>query len=292
MKDPKFYGTPRSGKDHLLNASDEDHSRQRRLLTHAFSEKALRDQEPLIGLYVDLLITKLYEQISGPSTGKVDMVKWYNFTAFDIIGDLVFGEPFNCLENNQYHSWVSQIFQGVKAMTFLAAANHYPWISYLIFKLIIPQQLMQKHNDNFALAAAKVNRRLARGTERADFMSHILRHNDSEKGMTKSEIEANASLLMIGGSETISTFLSGCTYHFLKNRHVYDKLAEEIRTTFRTEADMTFLSTQKLPYLEAVITETLRIYPPVAVGLSRAVTEDGAMICGYFIPEGVSDYAA
>jgi cytochrome P450 len=39
-----------------------DHSRYRKSLAHAFSEKALRDQEPLIGKYVDLLIEKLKER--------------------------------------------------------------------------------------------------------------------------------------------------------------------------------------------------------------------------------------
>lgn len=287
VKDTRFYGQPHSGHDNLLIASDEDHSRQRRLLAHAFSERALREQEPLIGLYVDLLVKRLHDQVSGPSAGKVDMVKWYNFTTFDVIGDLSFGEPFNCLENDQYHSWVSMVFQGVKGGALLVAAGHYPWISYLITNFLIPKHLIRMREENLTLSAAKVNRRMEEETNRPDFISYILKHNETEKGMTKAEIETNANVLIIAGSETIATFLSGCTFYLLKNRHVYDKLVHEIRTAFRTEADITFSALQTLPYLEAVVNESFRLYPPVAIGLPRVVPEGGAMICDHYIPEGV-----
>lgn len=69
---------------HILNVeSDVEHSRMRRVLSHGFSEKAVREQEPLIQEYVDLLIRSLHEAVvEGPQ----NMVSWYDFVAFDIIG--------------------------------------------------------------------------------------------------------------------------------------------------------------------------------------------------------------
>lgn len=49
--------------------------------------------------YFDLLIQRLHENADKP----VDLVKWYNFTTFDIIGDLTFGESFDCLETSTLH---------------------------------------------------------------------------------------------------------------------------------------------------------------------------------------------
>jgi hypothetical protein len=48
-------------------------------------------QEPLLQDYVDQFINRLKEKTSADSEA-VDMVKWYNWTTFDIIADLVFGE--------------------------------------------------------------------------------------------------------------------------------------------------------------------------------------------------------
>ena len=81
----------------------------RRLLSHAFSDAALREQEQLITHYLDLLIEKLHQQIVSTAQGKVNFVQWYNFTTFDILGDLCFDESFGALENGQYHSWVANI---------------------------------------------------------------------------------------------------------------------------------------------------------------------------------------
>ena len=62
----------------ILVADRETHTRQRRLLSHAFSEKALREQEGILTSYV----TKLLEQLRKRcAMGPVNMVSWYNFTS-------------------------------------------------------------------------------------------------------------------------------------------------------------------------------------------------------------------
>jgi hypothetical protein len=81
----------------VIFSNDVDHSRYRKSLAHAFSEKALRDQEPLIGKYVDLLIEKLKEYALSGDTA--DMAMWYNLATFDLIGDLTFGESFSGLDS-------------------------------------------------------------------------------------------------------------------------------------------------------------------------------------------------
>lgn len=76
-KDPAWYAPPPTGV-HIIVANDEDHSRFRKTLSHAFSERALAQQEPLVQGYADLLVNRLKEVTS---TGKAlqDMTKWYNW---------------------------------------------------------------------------------------------------------------------------------------------------------------------------------------------------------------------
>jgi len=89
-----------------------DHTRHRRILSPAFSDKSLRDQEPTITKHVAMLMRRLRER-TGTA---VDLVDWFNYTAFDIIGDLTFGEPFGCLEESRIHPWIHFIFANLSKL--------------------------------------------------------------------------------------------------------------------------------------------------------------------------------
>ena len=79
----------------LVSVSDPSHhAKMRKTLSHGFSAGALSAQEDLLQYYVDLLI----RQIHKSNGAAMDVVKWYNFTTFDIIGELSFGEPFGALD--------------------------------------------------------------------------------------------------------------------------------------------------------------------------------------------------
>jgi cytochrome P450 len=93
------YGRTMNGEPNLIQARDADHSRQRKIFTPAFSDRALKEQQPLFLKYTDQLIAKLKESIKQNPEAKLDMVRMYNFTTFDIMGDLTFGEPLHMLEN-------------------------------------------------------------------------------------------------------------------------------------------------------------------------------------------------
>ena len=69
----------------------------RRLQSHMFSEKALKAQEPLITRYVDKLISRLHQQAKKPQTSTVDLVKWYNYTTFDVSSIVRSGFVFSLL---------------------------------------------------------------------------------------------------------------------------------------------------------------------------------------------------
>jgi cytochrome P450 len=113
--------------------------------------------------------------------------------------------------------------------------------------------------------------------------------------MTRDEIMRTSGVLIVAGSETSATLLSGAMYYLLSNPTWLQKVREELDDAFRTESDMTFAPLGQLKILNAVLTETFRMYPPVPVILPRA-TEHPAMVCGTFLPKGctvgVTSYAA
>ena len=80
--------------------------------------------------------------------------------------------------------------------------------------------------------------------------------------MSIEELQETCVSLMIAGSETTATLLSGVVYHLLKNPPILERLVEEIRTTFETEESINMLSVGDLKYELAVLQEALRIFPP------------------------------
>ena len=73
-KDPDFYV---SGPGSILTAPRERHTHLRRMMSHGFSEKALREQEQTIQKYADMFLKGLRDQCRDGQE-PVDMVSWYN----------------------------------------------------------------------------------------------------------------------------------------------------------------------------------------------------------------------
>lgn len=151
-------------------SNDSDHSRYRRLLNPAFSDSALHQQEAILNHYYELLISKLRDKVRN-SVVKVNIVRWYNFTTFDIISDLCFGESFGMLEKEDYDFWIANIFKGVKMVGVFRVLRAYPIIGtpilYLLQKIPMVTEARRKHQQ---YSLDKAVKRLDSVTDRRDFM--------------------------------------------------------------------------------------------------------------------------
>ncbi|KAK1992908.1 cytochrome P450 [Colletotrichum falcatum] len=274
-------------RDSILSANRVDHQRFRRALAHGFSAQSMLAQEPIIKQYVDKLLEKLREESHGGS-GPVDIVKWFNYTTFDIIGDLAFGEPFGCLDDGTYHPWVDIIFKSIKNVSFLNASNRLSWMQPLL-KMTIPRSLATKLAENRALTREKVKKRLDLGTRRPDFMDAMIRKSESAgSAMTFDELASNSFVLIVAGSETTATALSATAFFLATNPACLEKLAHEVMSTFASEDQIDMLGVQKLSYMSAVLSESLRLYPPAPGPQPRMAKEGGDDVLGEFVPEGTA----
>lgn len=291
-KDNSWFVKPINGVWSIFNGNEADHSRMRRSLSHAFSDKALRSQEGLVMSYVDLLAQKLGEHADEGKS--VDIMRWYNYTTFDVITDLTFGEPLYCLRDNQYHTWVSMVFAMVKSGATLSIRNRsvvFRWLDKFLGLFVDTQAANRAQEAFFTKAAERVKNRLATDTTRPDFFTHILQNQDNEKAaMTRGELDSNAVVLLAAGSETTATALSGITYLLLRNQPAYKRLTSEIRSAFTSAEQINIDAVNNLPYLIASIQEGLRYYPPAPTGLPRVVPGVGQEISGHYIPGGTSLY--
>jgi cytochrome P450 len=118
-----FSRTIRSVPTSILNADREEHQRVRRALAHGFSDSSMRQQESIIMEYVNLLLDRLHEECNDGKRA-LNLEGWYNWTTFDIVGNLVFGQAFGSLESTKLHPWIEFIMQSVRAGAILVAMDY------------------------------------------------------------------------------------------------------------------------------------------------------------------------
>ena len=83
-------------------------------MSYAFSAKAILEQEELIIKYVDMLTVAIEEE---GKKGNINLVEMFNWTTFDILGELGFGEPFGSLRNRKTDERVAVIFDLMKQVS-------------------------------------------------------------------------------------------------------------------------------------------------------------------------------
>ena len=268
----------------LTMADDQDHARLRRAMNPAFAPRALAVQEPILQKNVDMFLNQL--QCLSLQGLPIDLRLWYNYLTFDMIGDLAFGESFGSLATSTYHEWVSFVLDHFYTSTLLQVVHRFRPLNRLLAAMI-PSSLAEKRKKHEEMALEKVRRRILRGTERPDFL-HPLLEARKKGAISVDELEQQASILILAGSETTAVALTSATYLLLQNPAVSTALIKELHTNFRCESEINASSLHRLHYLQAVIQETLRLFPPITNGFPRQTIAGGAVVDGQFIPDGVS----
>ncbi|KAK4193227.1 isotrichodermin C-15 hydroxylase [Podospora australis] len=220
-----FFARVDDQPDSILSTEYPEHQNIRRALSQGFSEASLSMQESMIMKHVNLLMHQLHKRCDSNHRETLDMTAWYNWATFDITGDLVFGQSFQCLEKCEYHPFILEILKGLKAISIFISLIYlgHRWLVRLIFRVVGNQgiALLRKTVDDLVLG------RLSMEAGRSDVLEDILKHRQ-EWGFSFSQISANAFIITIAGSETSATALAGTTYLLLSNPRTLKTLTEEI----------------------------------------------------------------
>ena len=282
---PEFGTAPSpNGVRPMMTTNTEDHDRQRRILSHAFSTTALKEQEVVVSHYADLLTECLRERVAnGEDT--VDILRWYQYATFDIVGDLSFGESFYCLERGENHPWIATIYKNIKSAKIVGALQCFPPME-LLMRAMMPPSVKAKMRNTFAWAQNMITKRMEQETQRADIMTRVL-NNNHKQGMTRDEIDSTMSTLVLAGSgDTTAVSIAAATYFALKNPAVMNKVTSEIRGLGDDPKNCTNADLSKLPFLRATFQEAMRMHPPVPLSPPRVIDRPGAHVCGVPFPAG------
>lgn len=165
----------------------------RRVLAPAFSDKALRQQEPLVQGVVDNLISRL--KGSCDKNEAADLVKLFHFTLFDLTGLLFFGKSFGCLVNGEYHPWVGIIFESFRAAVWVALIRSKPLGRYLF--TFLPQWILEKEAEHKRYSEEAVQDRMKLGvTDNKDIVTLVLQEADEQNTLRSEELIETSTLFI------------------------------------------------------------------------------------------------
>ncbi|XP_068321510.1 cytochrome P450 CYP82J17-like [Pyrus communis] len=118
-----------------------------------------------------------------------------------------------------------------------------------------------------------------------DVMLSVIEDNTVLGRTRETIIKATSQTLILAGSDTTATSLTWILSLLLNNRHVLKHAQEEINLQVGTERWVEDTDIKDLTYLQAIVKETLRLYPPAPLSTSHEAMED-CQVCGFYIPKG------
>jgi cytochrome P450 len=121
---------------------------------------------------------------------------------------------------------------------------------------------------------SEIARRRAEPEAGRDVLSLLLSARDEDgSGFSDREIRDQVMTLMFAGHDTSTSTLSFLAYELARNPRALALLWEEQDRVLGGEAPTPEQLASELPYLDMVVDETLRLYPPAWVGPRRVVSE-------------------
>jgi cytochrome P450 len=141
--------------------------------------------------------------------------------------------------------------------------------------------------ERFQIIEAKKEKKIL-DEDPKNFVDTLLHmQNDNTLGFPLDRIAIKALILdaFSAGSHTSSTVLEWVMTELLRHPSVLNKVQNEIREITNRRRNVTDLDLDNMPYLQAVLKETLRLHPPIPTLVPREASED-VKICGYDVRAG------
>ncbi|GKT66358.1 cytochrome P450 [Colletotrichum tofieldiae] len=259
----------------------KQHAARRKLFARAFTSASLRQNwEPVVRQKVERAVDRIK---ADALNGKADLLKWWTLMTTDVIAQLSFGESFEMLELGEKNEYIKAL-ESVFIMS--TVRTELPLLYYLARLLPVKsiQYVLgaQKIVDSHAVKAAA---NLRQNGHSANLFGNMLAESESSEksDLTEDKVQTEAGNLIIAGSDTTSVTLTYLVWAVLKRPALQLGLEEELAGVADGFDDA---SLERLPLLNAVIDETLRLYGAAPGNLPRSVPPSGATLGGFFIPGG------
>ncbi|KAL4928037.1 cytochrome P450 [Aspergillus undulatus] len=278
---------------HVFCERDEQrHIELRNKLVPGYSGKENVHFEQSIDDQLLSLFKLIDERYTSSNAGlvAVDFARLCQFLALDVITAVAFGEPMGFVERDEdLHGYIASqtamlpIFEWFSTLPILERAMRLPGISQLAMPTPEDGQ-----GAGLLMGVAKkivATRYGPHKKTRQDMLGSFIQH-----GLTQEEAEQETVLQIFAGSDTTATTIRTATLYIITNPPVLGKLQMELDQA-RYSGHMSrpiviYEEAQRLPYLQACVKESLRIWPPVIGLMQKVAPPGGDILDGRFVPGG------
>ncbi len=256
----------------LLTTDGDIHRQQRRLIQPAFHKKRVEG-------YAEIMTRQTLEMLDTWHPGEqVNLARALQELTLRIVVKALFN-----LDLQTQSSELSHLFTTVIESQAPGLVSTLP-IELLDLPFMPTHRALQARRELDAFVYDLIARRRAAGGDEGDVLSMLLEARDEDgNGMTDRQLRDQTMTLIAAGHETTSNALAWTFYLLSQNPAQYDRLREELDRELGGRTP-TASDLPRLTYLDWVITESMRIYPPAWM-LNRTALEPFELE-GYSFPAG------
>ncbi|KAF2996861.1 hypothetical protein E8E13_004378 [Curvularia kusanoi] len=280
-----------AGRQNVFSMRDEvAHTKLRSKMTAGYSGKENESMEKTIESQIANLVKLIRSKYisTTDSYRPVDLAEKLQYFTLDTISDLAFGKPLGYLQQDaDPYDYLEAIDA---SMPVYSTLGNLPWLANLLhsplFRRFLPSE-RDKGGFGAIIGFSKqvVNSRFApNAISQPDMLGSFIRH-----GMTKPEAYSESLIQVVAGTDTTATGLKTIFLHVMTRPSIYRKLQAEIEQGLASGAISSPIQdaeARRLPYLQAVIKEGLRIRSPAAGTFFKSVPRGGDVLGEIALPGG------
>ncbi|KAM3624158.1 uncharacterized protein V6R79_019912 [Siganus canaliculatus] len=279
--------------DAVSIAEDDQWRRIRSVLSPSFTSGRLKEMFDIMKRHSATLLSNMKKK--ADKNEPLELKEFFGPYSMDVVTSTSFSVDIDSL-NNPSDPFVTNIKKMLKfdlLNPLLLIIAFFPFMGPILEKFefsFFPSSV----TDFFyaALQKIKTAREKSSHQSRVDFLQLMVdsqKNNnnakDQDKGLSDHEILSQSMIFLFAGYETTSSSLSFAAYNLALNPHVMKRLQDEIDATFPKQAPVEYQALMQMEYLDAVINESLRLYP-IAARVER-VAKQSVEINGLLIPKGM-----
>ncbi|KAF2456731.1 cytochrome P450 monooxygenase-like protein [Lineolata rhizophorae] len=296
-KEPKLYHCFNEDRSSFGFLTYREAKERKDILNKTFSPKAIEQVQGLVLEKVDALAAAFDRDVEQDTP--TNMSYAFRCMTMDIITYLCFGHAVDALKVPNYRAPIIEAMDA--ALGSFVLFRNFEWFKSLI--LGIPPRIsrvISPPTRGLAELQLTLLEQISELTEHPESLDHLphkmtiyhaLMDKDSYQNGTvpsAGSLYEEAQALMFAGGDTTGNTLMMCSFHLMKNPEAHAKLRMELRAAWPDihQPSPSLRELEKLPYLNGVIKEGLRLTSGVVSGLLRIVPPEGAKIAGTFVPGG------